>query len=106
MPIPTPEAGLVISYAYLRRHELQAGQDEGSKDRPGVIVLAVTREADDVTIVTVLPITHRAPADPASAIEIPAAVKRHLGLDDSRSWIVVFEGNEFFCPAMISAKLA
>jgi hypothetical protein len=38
-------------------------------------------------IVTVLPITHSPPADPASAIEMPAPVKRHLGLDDDRSWI-------------------
>jgi hypothetical protein len=45
--------------------------------------------------VTVLPITHRAPHDPASAIEIPLPIKRHLGLDDDLSWIVVDEGNEF-----------
>jgi hypothetical protein len=36
MPIPTPEAGLVISCAYLWRYERQAGQDEGRKDRPSV----------------------------------------------------------------------
>ena len=37
---------------------------------------------------TVLPITHRTPADPASAVEIPSPVKRHFGLDDDPSWIV------------------
>ena len=57
--IPTPEAGLVISYAYLWRREHQAGQDEGLKDRPSVIVLSVERQKDGATIVTVLPITHR-----------------------------------------------
>ncbi len=98
MPIPTPEAGLVISYAYLWHHEQQTGQDEGRKDRPSVIVLAVEREANDTLVVTVLPITHNAPADPAASIEIPAVVKRHLGLDDARSWIVVNEGNEFLWP--------
>lgn len=46
----------------------------------------------------VLPITHSAPDEPASAVEIPAAVKRHLGLDHERSWIVVAEGNEFDWP--------
>jgi hypothetical protein len=98
MSIPSPEPGLVISYAYLWHHEHQTGRDEGRKNRPGVIVLTVERESDGASIVTVLPITHAAPSDPASAIEIPLAVKQHLGLDDHRSWIVVSEGNEFLWP--------
>jgi hypothetical protein len=98
MAIPTPEPGLVINYGYLWRHEQEAGQDEGRKDRPSVIVLRVDRAEDDATVVTILPITHRLPADPAMAVEIPAAVKRHLGLDDQRSWIIVAEGNEFVWP--------
>ncbi|PWB84267.1 MAG: growth inhibitor PemK [Methylocystaceae bacterium] len=98
MPIPTPEPGLVISYAYLWHDEYGAGQEEGLKDRPSAIVLVVERVSDDATIVTVLPITHSAPRDPKSAVEIPPAVERHLGLDDSRSWIVVSEGNEFLWP--------
>jgi len=84
MPIPNPEAGLVVSYAYLWHGEYQVGQEEGRKDRPSVIVLAATRQADGATTVTVLPITHSAPTDKDSAIEIPIAVKRHLGLDDAR----------------------
>ena len=51
MPIPNPEPGLVISYAYLWHHEHQAGREEGQKDRPSVIVLAVEREADGATLV-------------------------------------------------------
>ena len=98
MAIPDPESGLVISYAYLWHDEHRVGQEEGSKDRPSVIVLAVRREADSATAVTVLPITHSAPKDPISAIEIPLPIKRHLGLDDDRSWIVVAEGNEFLWP--------
>jgi hypothetical protein len=105
MTIPNPEPGLVISYAYLWHHEHEAGRDEGQKDRPSVIVLAVEREADDATIVTVLPITHSPPADPASAVEIPPPVKRHLGLDDDRSWIVVDEGNEFLWPGYDLRKI-
>ena len=31
-------------------------------------------------------------------MEIPAAVKRHLGLDEARSWIVIAEGNDFLWP--------
>jgi hypothetical protein len=86
MPIPNPEPGLVISYAYLWHHEHQAGREEGQKDRPGVIVLTVERETDDATIVTVLPITHSAPVDPASAVEIPPAsrARRRSVMDHRR----------------------
>ncbi len=105
MPIPTPEPGLVISYAYLWHHEYDAGRGEGRKDRPGVIVLAVERPANDTTVVVVLPITHRPPDDPAAAVEIPGPVKRHLGLDDARSWIVVAEGNEFDWPGYDLRKI-
>jgi len=106
MPIPNPEPGLVISYAYLWHREQQGGREEGRKDRPAVIVLAVEREADGATVVTVLPITHSAPADPGSAVEIPMPVKRNLDLDDERSWIVVAEGNEFLWPGYDLRKLA
>jgi hypothetical protein len=105
MPIPNPEPGLVISYAYLWHREHQAGREEGQKDRPSVIILAVERDADDAIVVTVLPITHSAPSDPASAVEIPLPVKRHLGLDDDASWIVVAEGNEFRWPGYDLRKL-
>lgn len=105
MPIPNPEPGLVISYAYLWHDEQQAGREEGRKDRPSVIVLAVERDADGATVVTVLPITHRAPTEAGTAVEIPQTVKRHLGLDDDRSWIVVAEGNEFLWPGYDLRKL-
>ena len=105
MPIPTPEPGLVISYAYLWHQEHETGQEEGRKDRPSVIVLAVERHVSDTTIVVVLPITHSPPSDPASAVEIPVAIKCHLGLDDERSWIVVAEGNEFDWPGYDIRKI-
>jgi hypothetical protein len=106
MAIPTPEAGLVISYAYLWHHEHMAGHEEGRKDRPTVIVLATQQEGSDSTEVTVLPITHRPPDDLAWAIEIPLPVKRHLGLDDARSWIVVAEGNDFLWPGYDLRKIS
>lgn len=98
MEIPTPEPGLVLSYAYLWHDEHVDGREEGHKERPTVIVLVVERENDDATIVVVLPITHAPPAEPAMAVEIPLSVKQHLGLDDHRSWILVSEGNEFVWP--------
>jgi len=50
------------------------------------------------TIVTVLPITHRAPDDHRLGVEIPAATKRRLGLDGDRSWIILTEANRFTWP--------
>src|SRR5215813_8987155 len=52
MAIPNPEPGLVISYAHPWHHEHKAGREEGHKDKPSVIVLAVARDTDGVTIVT------------------------------------------------------
>lgn len=98
MAIPVPEPGLVVSYAYLRDREAREGQEEGRKDRPCVVALAVQRQPDGETWVTVLPVTHSAPRDATTAVEIPPAVKRHLGLDDAGSWVVVSEGDQFVWP--------
>ncbi|MCK8788153.1 hypothetical protein M0638_27775 [Roseomonas sp. NAR14] len=97
MTWPEPRPGLVIRYAYLWDREARAGQEEGAKDRPCAVVLAV-RDEDGDTRVYVLPITHAAPHDPAEAVELPAAVKRHLGLDEARSWVVLTEANVFVWP--------
>jgi hypothetical protein len=97
VPLPIPEPGLVISYAYLWFAEYTEGREEGVKDRPCVIVLSVEDTAGRQRI-TVAPITHSAPADATTAVEIPIAVKRHLGLDEARSWVVVTETNNFVWP--------
>lgn len=97
MPLPDPELGLVISYAYLWRRDYLAGHEEGQKDRPCVIVLAVDRGVDG-TKVTVVPVTHSQPRDPSVVVELPPAVKRHLGLDHERSWVMLDEGNRFVWP--------
>ena len=105
MPIPTPEPGLVISYSYLWHREHEAGRDEGRKQRPAVIVLATEQATDGAILVTVLPVTHSPPPNAAAAIELPPPVKRHLGLDSQRSWIIVSEGNEFIWPGYDLRKL-
>jgi hypothetical protein len=87
----------VIRYSYLWLSEHREGREEGVKDRPCAVVLALV-EADGDTRVTVLPITHSPPTDLSSAIELPPETKRRLGLDADRSWIVVNEGNEFVWP--------
>lgn len=98
MALPEPEPGLVISYSYLWHREHRSGQEEGRKDRPCVIVLAIERTSDGATVVTVLPVTHRAPDSPTDAVEIPPTIKHNLGLDAQRSCVVVNEGNKFVWP--------
>ncbi len=97
MSLPEPTPGLVISYAYLWHEEARRGREEGSKDRPCVVVLSVIQD-ESGTVVTVAPVTHRPPADPETAVELPAETKRRLGLDDERSWVAVGEVNRFHWP--------
>ncbi len=97
MAFPEPAPGLVIRYSYLWHREHLEGREEGSKDRPWAIVAAIRNEAG-VKRVLVLPVTHERPGVDTTAIEIPALVKQRLGLDSSRSWIVVSEYNEFDWP--------
>ena len=96
MTWPTPQPGLVIRYSYLWSREAAAGREEGVKDRPCAIVLAVKQDSEDR--VWVLPITHSPPSSADDAIELPALVKARLKLDDQRSWIVVTEANSFVWP--------
>jgi hypothetical protein len=48
--------------------------------------------------VLVVPVTHSPPANPAEALEVPAAIKHHLGLDAEPSWVVLSESNLFEWP--------
>ena len=62
-----------------------------------MLAIVATLE-DGPPAVRVLPVTHSPPSDPQDAVEIPAATKRRLGLDDERSWIVLTESNRFVWP--------
>jgi len=95
---PEPEPGLVIRYAYLWRREQEAGREEGVKDRPCAIVLALAGQEDDRPRVVVLAVTHTPPQPPAEGVELPASAKRRLGLDEERSWVIVSEANIFLWP--------
>ena len=97
MDIPErPTAGQVIRYAFLWRDEADDGRQEARKDRPAAVVIAISK--DDHTQVIVAPITHTPPEDPVAAIELPADVKRQLGLDDAPSWLRADELNRFSWP--------
>jgi mRNA-degrading endonuclease toxin of MazEF toxin-antitoxin module len=95
--LPVPEPGLVISYAYLWRYEHDRGLEEGRKDRPCVIVVSVIN-TEGKTVVSVVPVTHRKPQDVSQGIEIPQRVKKYLGLDDEKSWVMTTEINQFEWP--------
>ncbi len=97
MAFPSPAPGLVIRYSYLWAAEHARGQEEGLKDRPCAVVL-VSDTQEGSQAVTVLPITHTPPSAASLAVEIPAATKRRLGLDDARSWVVLTEANRFAWP--------
>lgn len=97
MPLPEPVPGLVIRYGYLWAEEYGRGREEGSKDRPCAVILVTGNDTGDRTV-TVLPITHSPPPNPALALEIPAATKHRLGLDDDRSWVLLSEANRFIWP--------
>jgi hypothetical protein len=87
----------VLCYAYLWAREHEKGQTEGLKDRPVTVVVAQEIVAGQL-LVLVAPVTHSPPQHAADAIEIPQSVKRELGLDRDRSWIVATELNRFVWP--------
>lgn len=63
-----------------------------------MVVVVARVEQEGATLLLVAPITHAKPEREADAVEIPANVKRHLGLDSERSWVVLTELNRFTWP--------
>ncbi len=95
--LPAPISGLVISYSYLWKREAESGEVAGRKYRPASVLISVRQESGDL-IVYVAPITHTRAQRPEDGIQIPAIVKRRLGLDDAPSWIMTNEFNAFRWP--------
>lgn len=94
---PPPRPGEVIRYAYLWTHEADTGAEEGRKDRPCAVVLALVR-AGSATEVVVAPITSSAPASHADGVELSADTRRRLGLQEAPCWVVLTEVNRFAWP--------
>jgi hypothetical protein len=88
---------MVIRYAYLWRREHQQGLEEGAKDRPCAVLLAVTDEAGDKKVIVLPTPTHHRVTQrlPWKFRRPPSAA---LGLNDERSWIVIAEANRFTWP--------
>lgn len=97
MKIPPPKPAQVIRYSYLWGNEHDDGKEEGRKDRPAAIVMTLQSEGGDLQV-AVVPITHSAPESATDAMELPQGIKRQLGLDDERSWVVLTEINVFVWP--------
>lgn len=87
----------MVRYSYLWRREAEVGREEGAKDRPCAVVMAVEVEGGQ-TRVLVLPVTHSPPQPPDEGVELPQPTQQRLGLDGERSWIVVSEANDFTWP--------
>jgi hypothetical protein len=97
VPLPKPEPGLVISYAYLWANRAAQGHEEAEKSRPCAIILS-TADAAGATAVMVLPITHTPPNPGNAGIEIPAVTRKRIGLDEAPCWVMVSEVNRFIWP--------
>jgi hypothetical protein len=89
-----PQAGMVLRYSFLWKHEVERGQEEGAKDRP-VLIIVLLADGEEVVVA---PITTRRPDARSPAIEIPERVRAHLGLDATQSWISLATLNRFVWP--------
>ena len=85
-------AGGPFQFSATKPGSTALGLEEGRKDRPCVVILAV-QDREGEKIVTVAPVTHSPPATADHAVEMPLVVKQRLGLDDGRSWVVTTELN-------------
>src|SRR5260370_37465295 len=90
---------MVVRYSFLWSSEAKAGETEGRKERPCVIVTAIKRIADGRFRGRVLPLTHR-PAEAARSVAVPPKINRYLGLDADASWIALDEVIEFIWPGV------
>jgi mRNA-degrading endonuclease toxin of MazEF toxin-antitoxin module len=92
-----PQPTDVLSYVYLWAREAEAGRDEGSKERPVVVILATQQRPHGFEIL-VAPVTTQPPRSGTNAVEMPPRVRAHLGLGDARSWVNADELNRFTWP--------
>nr|WP_294511161.1 hypothetical protein [uncultured Rhodopila sp.] len=61
-------------------------------------MVAIPRDEHGETRVAVVPVTHTAPSDPSTSIQLPRAVKAALGLDAEASWVRLDELTVFSWP--------
>jgi len=89
--LPEARSGLVFRYEYVWKRQALAGRSVGEKERPACVVLSVLGAAGERRVL-IVPITTQPPGDRVPSVEIPDAVRIHLGLD-RQSWILLSEAN-------------
>lgn len=92
MPLPDLSIGLVVRYEYLWHRRAASGADTADKERPACVAFTFD-DSEHGRSVMLLPISRSEPTGDDVGIEIPQAVKGHLGLDRDRSWVIVSECN-------------
>jgi hypothetical protein len=97
-PQAAPKIGQIVDHYFLWADEQAAGQIEGRKARP-CIIIAVDEVDHTAVRVTLLPVTSQAPRSGRSAVAVPNNIKSRIGLDIARpAWVVVDEANVFVWP--------
>ena len=97
MKIPArPPIGHVVAYEYLWSSKAGKRQD-GAKTYPTALILS-TRDELGSTLVYALGISHMRPPDGRRALDVPAKLRRHIGLDAEPQWIYTDEVNVFVWP--------
>ena len=92
----TPEPADVLSYSYLWSHEAAGGGERAKGSSRVVVVLCIERQAGNLILVSVG--HHTAPEMLPSRSKIHLDVKKQLGLDRERSWVMLNELNRFIWP--------
>jgi len=93
-----PKVGQIVEHHFLWLAEHAAGQFEGRKPRP-CLIIAVEERTGSAPRVTVLPITSQAPRGGTTALAVPRELNARMGLDPKRDgWVVIDEANIFAWP--------
>jgi hypothetical protein len=96
MKIPSePPVGNLIAYEYLS-HSQATRREDGAKTYPTALLLARSWEFSS-TLVYALGISHMPPSG-RQALEVPAKLRRWIGLDERPQWIYTDEVNVFVWP--------
>jgi hypothetical protein len=94
-----PQVGQIVDHFFLWVEEQSAGQVEGRKARPCLIIAVERDRSGAPPRVTVLPITSQKPRAGSEAIAVPDNVKARIGLDRRRSaWVEIDDANIFTWP--------
>jgi hypothetical protein len=80
-----PPIGNLVAYEYLWLSQENTRHD-GAKAYP-VALISAKKIIASVTLAYAVGMSHKPPHASEKAIEVPKKLKRHLGLDEDRSWI-------------------